>query len=279
MVPLCETFNYLTVVPSGGARASPWLMGSSETFVPTGSHLTDNRLVGWNPLLHISDAGLTPNPGPTRPAVLRSELRFVSQDEKYAQSSSVSYYLDRVLMNAMRPGDVFHMARTICGGLGVSALRQDNLIFAAGAISAVPLGSRIQAKITGDLILAAERIFRQHDPEFYFPEQPNEIRDAETCNILFHGSVRRNGYHIWVRHGAYQCDGGTEECLAISLDGHVTTRPYVPPGNSSKYTNSASLLSRLLPSPLNSFLGKSVERFRRIQRVNRSEQTHDATFC
>ena len=192
---------------------------SSETFVPTGSPLSDNRLVGWNPLLHISDVGLTPNPGPTRPAVLRSELRFVAQDERYAASSSVSYYLDRVLMNAMRPGDVFHMARTCCGGLGVSALRQGNLIFAAGEISAVPLGSGIRAKIAGDLILAAERIFRQHDPNFEFPELPVVIRDAESCDILFHGSIRKNGYRIWVWHGAYQNDGGTAECVAISLDG------------------------------------------------------------
>lgn len=219
MMPLCGTFNYLTVVPSGGAQASPWLMESNEAFVPTGFPLTDNRLVGWNPLLHISDAGLTPNPGPTRPDVMRSELRFVSQDEKYAETSSVSYFLDRVLMNAMRPGDVFHMARTCCGGLGVSALRQGNLIFAAGEVSAVPLGSRIQAKIAGDLILAAQSIFRQHDPNFEFPELPVEIRDAETCDILFHGSIKKDGYHIWVRHGFYQDVPGTAECVAISLDG------------------------------------------------------------
>jgi len=132
MMPPCGTFRYFTIVSSGAAQASPWVMESSETFVPTGSHLTDNRLVGWNPLLFIGDAGLTPNPGPSCPAVLRSELRFVSQDEKYAEISSASYYVDRVLTNAMRPGDVFHMARSECGGLGVSALREGKLIFAAG---------------------------------------------------------------------------------------------------------------------------------------------------
>jgi len=219
MMPLCGTFNYFTVVPSGGAQAGPWLMESSETLVPTGSHLRDNRLIGWNPLLHISDAGLTPNPGPTRPAVLRSELRFVSQGKKYAQISSVSYYLDRVLMNAMLPGDVFHMARTVCGGLGVSAVRQGNLIFAAGAISAIPLGSGMQAKVAGDLILEAERTFRQHDPKFHFPEHPIEIRFAGKCDILFSGSTSRNGYHIWVWHGSYLGVPGTAECVAISLDG------------------------------------------------------------
>lgn len=219
MMPPCGTFNYFTVVPPAGALAGPWRMESNEIFVPTGSHLTENRLVGWNPLLHICDAGVTPNPGPTRPAVLRSELRFVSQGKKYAETSSVSYYLDRVLMNVLRPGDVFHMARTTCGGLGVSALRQNHLVFAAAAISAVPLGSGMKARVAGELILAAEKIFHPHDPKFHFPELPIEIRDAESCKILFHGSVRSNGYHIWVHHGFYRGMPGTAECVAISLDG------------------------------------------------------------
>jgi len=219
MMPPCGTFEYFTKVPSGGAQASPWVMESRETFVPTGSHLTDNRLVGWNPLLHIVDAGLTPNPGPNCPAVLRSELRFVSQGKKYAQQSSASYFVDRVVMNAVRPGDVFHMARSACGGLGVSALREGELIFAAGEISAVPLGSTIHARNPLDLIQGAETIFRQRDAQFEFSELPIEIRDAVTCNILFHGSLSRNGYRIWVRHGFYPGVPGRAECAAISLDG------------------------------------------------------------
>ena len=219
MMPPCGTFKYFTTVPSGGAQTSSWAMESNETFVPTGSDLTDNRLVGWNPLLHIGDAGLTPNPGPNRPAVLRSELRFVSQDKRYAQKSSASYYVDRVLMNAMRPGDIFHMTRSSSGGLGVSALREGELIFAAGEISILPLGSTIQVRIPLDLIQAAERMFRQHDAKFEFPELPIEIRDISMCSILFRGSLSRNGYRIWVRHGFYPGTPGTAECVAISLDG------------------------------------------------------------
>jgi hypothetical protein len=218
MMPPCGTFSYFTVVPEGGAQTSPWQMQSSETFVPTGSRLQDNRLVGWNPLLHISDAGLSPDPGPTRPTVLRSELRFVSTDKQYTERS-VSYYLDRVLVHTMRPGDVFHMARTGCGGLGVSALRQDNLIFAAGEISAVPLGSKIQARMPLDLIQRAQELFRQHDPKFNFHELPIEIRSGATCSILFRGTVITNGYRVWVQHGFYLGEPGTPECAAISLEG------------------------------------------------------------
>jgi len=91
----------------------------------------------------------------------------------------------------MRPGDVFQMARTECGELGVSVLRQGNLIFAAGEVSAAQLGSTIQARVPGELIQGAERLFRQHDPKFEFSDLPIEIGSAEECSIQFHGSVSR----------------------------------------------------------------------------------------
>src|SRR5229473_555293 len=79
-IPSSSTFRYLTTVPEGGTHACPWKMESRETLKATGDPLDDNRLVGWNPLLQISDAGVTPNPGPARPAVVRSELRLVATD-------------------------------------------------------------------------------------------------------------------------------------------------------------------------------------------------------
>lgn len=219
MMPPSATFNYVTVVPKGGVQAGPWQMNSLETIVPTGYSLSDNRLVGWNPLLHISDVGMTPNPGPSRPAVLRSELRFVATDMRYASQSTASFFLDRSLVNAMCPGDFFHMARIECGGLGVSLIRQGKLVFAAGAISAVPLGLEIQVKLSYDLIKEAQAVFRHRDPEFEFPEYPIEIHHRGTCTILFSGRVIKNGYHVWVLHGFYLGEPGTPECVAISLDG------------------------------------------------------------
>jgi hypothetical protein len=219
MMPPSATFNYVTVVPKGGAQAGPWQMESLETIVPTGPSLTDNRLVGWNPLLHISDGGMTPNPGPSRPAVLRSELRFVATDMRYASHSTASFFLDRALVNAMCPGDFFHMARTECGGLGASLIRQGKLVFAAGEVSAVPLGSEIQAKIPYDLITEAQAVFRHRDPKFEFPEWPIEINHRGTCRILFSGRLIENGYHIWVLHGFCLGEPGTPECVAISLEG------------------------------------------------------------
>jgi hypothetical protein len=103
--------------------------------------------------------------------------------------------------------------------LGVSALRQDNLIFAGGEISAVPPGPTIQARIPVDLIQRAQELFREHDPKFNFHELPIEIRSGATCNILFRGTMTTNGYRVWVQDGFYLGDPGTPECAAISLEG------------------------------------------------------------
>jgi hypothetical protein len=111
------------------------------------------------------------------------------------------------------------MARTECGGLGVSVIRKGKLILAAGEISAVPLGAEIQVRIPGELITEAQAVFRHRDPEFEFPELPIEIRDRGACSIRFCGRVIRNGYHVWVQHGFYRGEPGTPECVAISLDG------------------------------------------------------------
>jgi hypothetical protein len=181
---------------------------------------------------------MTPNPGASRPAVLRSELRFVSTGEQYSERSTISFYLDKVLVNAMRPGDDFHMARTACGGLSVSALRQEELIFAAGEISAVPLGPRIQARIPIDLIKKAQEVFHQRDTKFEFPELPIEICDGGECSILVRATVVRNGYHVWVQHGFYPVNLARRNVRPSLWMAHVTEWPYPPHRNSSKCAKS-----------------------------------------
>jgi hypothetical protein len=213
------TFQYVTVVPEGGAKASPWAMEPHELFREPPIHqLVDTRLVGWKPLLYISDAGITPNPTSSRPAVCRTELRLVATDKKHASQETASYFFDRDLFNSLRTGDVFHMVRTECCGFGASAIRQGRLIFAVGEVTAVPLGSIIKARIPTDLIQDAEEVFRKRDPEFGFPELPIEFRSGDESCILYRGEVRMAGYHVRVENGFYPNEGSIPECVSISLD-------------------------------------------------------------
>lgn len=215
-VPPSATFHYVTEIPEGAAKTSPWQMKSAEPFRPTGDSL---RLVGWEPLLYISDAGMTPNPNVSKPAVFRNQLRLVATDTEYASQESVSYFFDKALVHTLRPGDAFHMVRTDCCGFGASVIRQGKLIFAVGEVTAVPLGSGIQVRTPTDLTEKAEKIFRQRDQKFEFLELPIEVRCGAVSRIVYHGIEQLGGYHVWVEHGFFPCLHGIPACVSISLDG------------------------------------------------------------
>lgn len=69
---------------------------------------------------------------------------------------------------------------TGCGRIGVSAIREQELIFGVGAITAVPQGRDFQARIPSDLSLEAEAIFRKRDPSFEFFEHPIDSERAKN---------------------------------------------------------------------------------------------------
>jgi len=218
MMPPSGTFRYSTTVPKDGMDAFPWVMKSLDGFKSTGNPLFDNRLVGWSPLLYIRDVGLPTDPRLSSPAVYRSEIQLVAAEKKYASCETASYFLDKALVRVLRPGDVFHITRTSCGGVGVSAIRQGKLIFAVGEVTAVPLGSEVSVKIPHDLLSKAQAVFCQRDPEFEFAGYPIEACIADSSRILFQGILRMGGYHVCMLHGHVDGEPGTPECVSISLD-------------------------------------------------------------
>lgn len=218
-MPLSGTFEYSTTVPDDGLDSFPWAMKSREHLKPTGDPLVDNRLVGWRPLLYIRDTNLAPDPRLSTPPAHRTEIQLVASDEEHASSDTVSYFLDKRLVSVLRPGDVFHIVRTSCGGVGVSALRLGKLVFAVGQATAVPLGYGISVKIPRDLVAEAEKVFHRQDPEFEFTTLPIEVRIGESSRVLFGGFVQMGGYSVCVEHGfLLGADPGTAECVSVSLD-------------------------------------------------------------
>jgi len=218
VMPPSGTFSYLTTIPMGAQDAFPWEMKSLESFRRSGNPLVDKRLVGWSPRLYVREAGLPPKPDASVPSVERSEIRLVATDREHASLETASYFVDRVLLRAVRPGDVFHIARTGCGGVGVSVVREEKLVFAVGAVGAVPLGLGISVKTPYDLLEKAEAILRDRDPEFGFLHQPIEICIGDHSRILFRGHLRTEGYHVWVEHGFITGMPGTDESVSITLD-------------------------------------------------------------
>lgn len=220
-MPLAGTFEYTAIVPPEFREGRPcrWSVQLFGNVSETGEELHDSRLVGFSPHLEITEGGPTPNPSTSRPAVLRSRFTLSAAAKENATVSSASFYVDRDLTRIFEPGDRLHMARTDCGGLGLSLLRGDQLVFAVGAVSRVPLGSDVWAGTPMDLVREAEATFKKRDSKFGFRELPVQISIGGQTRIKFRGWEKMANYDIWLEHGYLPGISGADECAAIALKG------------------------------------------------------------
>jgi len=215
-MPLCGTFDYITTVPENPADFLPDLEVRLRYPVKqTGSALSDRRLVGYAPRLRITDVGLTPDPGPQRPSVMRSRLTLTAASSQDATVSAISFHVDRELISLLQPGDDLHITRTRCAGLGLSIIRRGKLLAAVGAVTAVPLGNDFQAHFPSSLVEKASAVFAQTDPEFKFREIPIEFVHKGQRRILFHGPCQLGQYGLFMWHGFLPGLPGTNESAAI----------------------------------------------------------------
>lgn len=219
-IAVSGTFDYVTIVPDDSeVRSLGWMVRLRSPLALRGDHLFDSRLVGHSPRLQISDARPTLNPGPGRPDVLRSRFTLIASKQDDALLSSASWYVDKDLAASLHAGDSLHMCRTGEGGLGLSAIRHGQLIFAVGAVTSVPLGERFEAAIPYDLAEKAEGRFRSRDPEFEFQELPVELRSGCDRRITYRGRFKLGDYDVWVRHGPYRGLPGTDESVSVAKIG------------------------------------------------------------
>lgn len=218
MIPPCGTFDYVATVPTSSAT-SPWPVATRDAVPLTGDSLRDDRLVGLTPRLVLADADPTPNPGYTkgvwRPNVPRSCITLEASSRARATARAVFFHIDRCSTSALKPGDLLNIARTSCGGVGLSVIRDNELFYAAGVVTVVPLVN-IEARILFDLTELAQTPFRERDPEFELPEVPLGIAMGGKRHVLLQGRCTLERYKISVMHGFYRGTPGRDECAAIS---------------------------------------------------------------
>lgn len=216
-MPLAGTFDYFLTVPKrigdGGFSGRAVVR---EPFDLCGDDLADCRLVGVAPVVDVTDAGLTPDASPQRPWVARSRITLTASTRRQASVAAASFHIDKALTSCMREGDVLHLSRTSCAGLGLSVLRDGTLVVAVGAVTSVPLGSQIVATIPSDLIAQAKAAFHNGDPTFELAEWPLDITINGTRNILGAGRRTVGPYRVFVVHGyVANMPPGTDACAAI----------------------------------------------------------------
>lgn len=224
-MPRSGTFDYVTIVPDRPeGNSSPWELRLNVPVVKTGDPMLDFRLVGLSPRLQITD--ISPSsipesaPGVQQLAIMRSRFTLTASPKReMASVSAASFYVDRGLASVLRPGDALHMARTACGGLGVSVIRDGELVVAVGAVTAVPLGNSLEVHTPFDLVKEAEAVFRRRDPEFEFSELPLEFRVGNRRGIRCRGWRKLGQYEVSIVHGFQPGVPGLDECLALMVVG------------------------------------------------------------
>jgi len=227
VIPVSATFKYAGVVPQDGVQSSGrWeLRDESGTESSTaGDPLIRSRLLGLHPSLQITDAGVTPDvraspyTGNARPKVLLSRLTLRAGAKDRGTVAAFSFCVDQALTRSWRVGDVLHVARNGCCGLGLSVVRGNRLITAVGAVTAVPHDG-LTLRMPWDAIREAKGAFGRLDPTFQFPELPIEVQIDSERRVLYRGRPRIGPYDVFVEHGFYPGVPGVSECAALSLVG------------------------------------------------------------
>lgn len=201
VMPLCGTFHYAGVVPELKAvlAGDRWPLddrSGAETVLAGGfDRLRDHRLLGLHPFVRISGIQL----------VLESARRH------RAEVRSASLDLDRSLLEALHAGDRLELVRTGTGDIGLSALRAGELLWAAGAVTAVPLGPALQVQ-SGPAAHAESGNWPREDTwlEVSIDGESSRLRDGEESTL--------GGYRVSVVRTFRDGMPGQYENAAISRD-------------------------------------------------------------
>lgn len=127
----------------------------------------------------------------------------------------ISFAVDSALLRTLRANDHVHIVRTWHGGIGLSIVREGELVAAVGAVTKIPLGSGVSAYLPRDRVREAEQLFQGQDSEFFFPEWPVELRVGDVTKTIFYGRRTLGQYQFWVLNPLIVGTPGIEECASI----------------------------------------------------------------
>ena len=202
VMPSCGTFCYSGVVPDSKAAlaSGDWTLqdqsgAALEAFT---SELRSNRLVGLEPTLRIS----------------KGQLVLETASRHRAQVRSAALEIDRSLIKGLRSGDVLTLIRTGTADIGISVLRNAQLMVAVGAVTVAPLGDAVRVR-GGPVVEHGTGLERWPRTDTWIEvsvsDETRRLRGGEATAIANY------------RFSVIRCfkDGvpGKYESLAISLDG------------------------------------------------------------
>jgi hypothetical protein len=177
-----ESFSNSDIVLHGSYRYGSDLCGEKI-----------DRLVGHNPKIRF----------------WRDRIGLIAPQEHNSSVRNASFAIGDAVPLAARPGDRLYLVRTGAGGIGLSLLRQESLVLALGAVTAVPLGRYIQT------IRSPSNTKFWEDPQL---DTWLELRVGNDQIILREREATELGdYHIYMEHGWENGEPGTDECLSLTV--------------------------------------------------------------
>jgi hypothetical protein len=148
------------------------------------------------------------------PWKLYARVTLTASESGAGDAQSISFVIDRGLLTMLRSGDVVHIAAS--PGLGLSIVRDDFLIAAAGAattLSRMPLGRDVAIRFPDPAVVRHEIAdgarYRAED----FPTRPVEISIAGTRTAMWHGRPTIGAYDVFVTRGIH----GGEPRLSVEM--------------------------------------------------------------
>jgi len=175
-------------------------------FTAEGFSSSDIVLQGTDRRGGNKDCLLGPNP---RIRFWNERLVLIASGQSKAGVRNVSFPIGDAVCIAARAGDHLYVSRTGAGGIGMSLLRQQRLILATGAITAVPLGADIQASISSGNAQDWEDAAAEARIEVRIGSEQLSLRKREVAKI--------GDYHIYIERCWENGMPGTAECVSLSV--------------------------------------------------------------
>ena len=149
--------------------------------------------------------------GPNPRVVLRPNQVVLRADKrKDATTWKLSFHAGDALLMVMQPGDEIYMTRGPTSDLGLSLLRQGDLVVAVGHARSVPLG-RVALRSTAERVSAPPWLGGQQ------PQGPVQFRcGSEERSIGERESGEIGDYDLYVERLEQWGFPGKTECVAIS---------------------------------------------------------------
>jgi hypothetical protein len=185
MIPPSGTFEYEAEFTSDSFRESDIMLQGTSTY-----SMDMDRLVGHQPMIRF----------------WHDRLVLVASEQANSKLRNASFPIGDVVMLAARAGDRLYVVRTGRGGIGLSLLREQRLVLAIGAVTAVPLGMNI-------------KVIQMPKDHHGWGARGDEWLDFEIeskqLTLRMRGVSRAADYEIYVEHCWEVGIPGVEECVSI----------------------------------------------------------------